>query len=120
MTNPPAAPTFTIQSPLQGTDELLSGTAISPTNTAAPALLHEVTDPNATPGAEAVTPAPVPVGTPVAACGVGAPLPPKLRRDMVGHSRSKGHGEFAVSEFLLDGGEGRSITVPYVGLELSG
>ncbi len=39
---------------------------------------------------------------------------------MVGHSRSKGHGEFAVSEFLLDGGEGRSITVPYVGLELSG
>jgi hypothetical protein len=83
-------------------------------------LSMKVADPNAAPGAAAVTPAPVPVGTPVAAGGVGAPLPPKLRRDMVGHSRSRGHGEFAVSEVLLDGGEGRSITVPYVGLELSG
>ncbi len=120
MTNPPAAPTFTIQSPLQGTDELLSGTAISPTNTAAPALLHEVADPNAAAGAAAVTPAPVPVGTPVAADGVGAPLPPKLRRDMVGHSRSRGHGEFAVSEVLLDGGRGGQLLYPNVGLELSG
>jgi len=52
--------------------------------------------PGAAPGAAAVTPAPVSVGTPVAEGGVGAPLPPKLRRDMVGHSRSRGHGEFAV------------------------
>lgn len=63
MTNPPAAPTFTVQSLLQGTDELLSSTAIPPTNTAAPALLNEVADPNAAPGAAAVTPAPVSVGT---------------------------------------------------------
>jgi len=96
MTNPPAASTLTIQSLLQGTDELLSGTAIAHTNTAAPALLNEVTDPNAAPGAAAVTPAPVSVGTPVAAGGVGAPLPPKLRRDMVGRSRSRGHEKFAV------------------------
>jgi len=42
------------------------------------------------PGAAAVTPAPVSVDTSVAADGVGAPLSPKLRRDMAGHSRSKG------------------------------
>ncbi len=112
MTDPPAAPTFTMQSLLQGTDELLSGTTISPTNIAAPALLNEVADPKAAPGAAAVTPAPVSVGTPVAAGGVGAPLPPKLRRDMVGRSRSRGHGEFAVSEVFVGWGEGRSITVP--------
>ncbi len=29
-------------------------------------------------------------------------------------------GSLRLVRFLLDGGEGRSITVPYVGLELSG
>ena len=68
-----------------------------------------------------MTPAPVSVGTLVAAGGVGAPLPPKLRRDMVGHSRSKGKwGVCGLGGFWLDGGRGGQLLYPNVGLELSG